>query len=1254
MITNAWKSAPSLPDGDMSSEEGWVKLPDGSMLDYQISTRTVVKQASRLVLGATDAQDYWAFAGYLPVVLDSNGGNSKIVPEIGPGTLLPSGQVFWIGASGHTALYTPPSASSGIGSWAQGPDILDNNNNLLGGFDTPAAVEPNGKVLFAAGPIDGNEFKPITTIFEYDPTANTITQVTASGPNLNHKFDYSRMLVLPTGQILFSNSFDDNLYVYNPDGAPSPSWAPTISGISRAVGDTFTLRGTQLNGLDEGAAYGDDAQMATNYPIVRLTAADGRVAYAKSFYWSSTGVATGSTPESTSFTMPQVAPGIYNLTVVANGIESKPVVLVVGSSGDDTVTLDATNEFGIPYVSATLDGTTRSYTAFAISGIYVLPQGGSNTVNIERTVRVVPYTVDLAGGSTAVNVSPTANSLSNIEGDVIVTGEDGDDGLYLYDGNDANTDTYVIDPRSVTRAGAATIWHSSSDKVQLVGTSGGARYEVAGNGYGASTTLIGGQGDDTFDIDPTYMDLYDIQGSLTIVGAAGHDTLNLNDQNDPGDGTYSVTSSTISRVGAGTVTYSSVESVNLYGGPGNGTYNIEGTPTGTFLSVQGGSGNETFNISPAAQNLDNIQGMVSVNGGSGQDTANVYDGRNARPVTYGVDTDTFTYSSSIVTRTGAAAVSFDSNVEGLNLYGGGGDDLYDIEGTASRTPVAIRGGVGNDSFNVSPTAGDLGRIASALTISGGTGSDSLSLFDEDHAGAATYTVASSGVNRAGAAPIRYAAMAGVSLDGGTGDDTYNIESTAAGTPVNIAAGAGTNTFNVSPTARNLATIQGSVDLHGVYDSNALVLDDQANSTNARYSLVGPTVSRTGTATISYDTINRLVLNGGGGSDAYSINGTAAGIKLALVAGKGNDMFSMIATDPSSTASISGGGGSNTLVGPNVVSTWSINGPGAGSVGNVTFTAIRNLTGGSANDTFRFASGGSVAGKIDGGKGTNTLDYSGDGRVAATVNLAAAVATRTGGFANIQRLVGSTSSADKLVGPNATNNWSITAVNAGTVGSFSFTGVENLTGGTGLDAFVFGAGKSVSGKIDGGGGGNDWLDYAAYATPVTVNLAANAATGVGGGIANIRNVRGGQDGNMLTGNAQGNTLIGGAGTNVIVGGTGRSLLIGGKGKDAIIGHSGGDILIAGYTDYDSSTLAHDLALDAILAEWQSSNSYATRIGHIKNGGGLNGSNKFVWGITVHDNAASNANTLTGGVGAQNWFFANVSHTRTNKKLGERLN
>jgi hypothetical protein len=138
------------------------------------------------------------------------------------------------------------------------------------------------------------------------------------------------MLVLPSGQVLMSDS-GTRLALYTPDGAPDPAWKPTISGITPNGDGTFLLIGTQLNGLNAGASYGDDAEMDSNYPLVQLVDAGGNVSYARTFGWSSTGVATGATPVSTYFTPPAgVVPGDYSLSVIANGIASDPVTFTVG------------------------------------------------------------------------------------------------------------------------------------------------------------------------------------------------------------------------------------------------------------------------------------------------------------------------------------------------------------------------------------------------------------------------------------------------------------------------------------------------------------------------------------------------------------------------------------------------------------------------------------------------------------------------------------------------------------------------------------------------------------------------------------------------------------------------------------------------------------------------------------------------------------------------------------------------------------
>jgi hypothetical protein len=66
--------------------------------------------------------------------------------------------------------------------------------------------------------------------------------------------------------------------------------------------------------------------MSSNYPIVRITDSAGNVFYARTYNWSSTGVATGSTPETTQFTLPAGIVGSYSVTVIANGIASNVFV----------------------------------------------------------------------------------------------------------------------------------------------------------------------------------------------------------------------------------------------------------------------------------------------------------------------------------------------------------------------------------------------------------------------------------------------------------------------------------------------------------------------------------------------------------------------------------------------------------------------------------------------------------------------------------------------------------------------------------------------------------------------------------------------------------------------------------------------------------------------------------------------------------------------------------------------------------------
>jgi hypothetical protein len=128
---------------------------------------------------------------------------------------------------------------------------------------------------------------------------------------------------------LFCNS-SGQLWVYQPDGSPVTAATPVISGFAWGAGASLHLTGTQFNGISEGAAYGDDAQMDSNYPLSRFGDGAGSVFYGRTYDWSDTGVATGNKSVSTDVSPPWASlltSGPYSFTVVANGISSLPVTL---------------------------------------------------------------------------------------------------------------------------------------------------------------------------------------------------------------------------------------------------------------------------------------------------------------------------------------------------------------------------------------------------------------------------------------------------------------------------------------------------------------------------------------------------------------------------------------------------------------------------------------------------------------------------------------------------------------------------------------------------------------------------------------------------------------------------------------------------------------------------------------------------------------------------------------------------------------
>ena len=340
------------------------------------------------------------------------------------------------------------------------------------------------------------------------------------------------------------------------------------------------------------------------------------------------------------------------------------------------------------------------------------------------------------------------------------------------------------------------------------------------------------------------------------------------------------------------------------------------------------------------------------------------------------------------------------------------------------------------------------------------------------------------------------------------------------------------------------------------------------------------------------------INGGDGNDTitgdnaartYTINGANAGnistiLPLtngfmnveSLVGGSAGDSF-MFATGGSLTGSINDTGGNDTITGDNVARTYTISGTNTGKISTILpltngFMNVESLVGGSADDSFLFATGGSLTGSINGGGGTN----------------------------------------DAITGDNAARTYTINDANAGNISTIlpltnGFMSVEFVIGGDGADTITFGASGSLSGRAD-GGAGND----------------------------------------TLTGNALANTLAGGAGNdafNIAINAT--AILQGGGGNDSF-NFTGNGVVLTGSVDGQagSDTLGYSGYSSSVSLTLTSSGGN----GFTGNGTGLAGAGTFngIESIT----GGQGSDSLTGQTADNNWAVTNtlsVTVPSTNQTL-----
>ncbi len=476
---------------------------------------------------------------------------------------------------------------------------------------------------------------------------------------------------------------------------------------------------------------------------------------------------------------------------------------------------------------------------------------------------------------------------------------------------------------------------------------------------------------------------------------------------------------------------------------------------------------------------------------------------------------------------------------------------------ADTSEVTVSGSTQNDTFKIdnSLSASDM-----LLTFNGGGGDDSLTLSSNS-----MFVVFDAGDGND-------------TLIGSVQDNDWNVTADNTGTvatnllPLEVPTISFFGVENISSTSAgdtlsadwsnlfsDLGSISGvlSEDTPDADGSDAWKITADKSVTLGKISFTGiENLTGSGTETLDYSTFaGPVTVN----LDTASFTGGFTAVSgFANVTGSA---FADNITGDNSDNILSGGGGNDTI---------------AGGDGNDT------IIGGDGNDILL---GGNGDDEIFGNDGDDTINagagnnqvFGGAGNDAVTIGALSRFTAFDGG-----------GGSDTLTGNSTAANWRVTAVNEGTasmgsgasVSTVSFLGVEDIrAGASGSDSLsadgtnvweVIAANKvslfnttfsNIEGLV---GNGNDTLDYSAFAGPVTVNLATNAATGfTAGNVMRFRDVKGSSFADNITGNTGDNILFGGDGDDIISGGDGDDVIRGEGGADTLNGQ-GGDDFIAGGT------------------------------------------------------------------------------------------
>ncbi len=511
----------------------------------------------------------------------------------------------------------------------------------------------------------------------------------------------------------------------------------------------------------------------------------------------------------------------------------------VDRTGAGTITYDSTVERLNVNTSDTAASDIDVTSTAGINVTTINAGDDADDIDISTTGDISVLIVNAGGGADTIDVATTADtSLTFLRGDA------GADSITVVD--TGNTSANGLDIEGGTEDDTITINQFNGAFLRVDGDAGADVITLEGIAVTGAADLFGSEGNDTFNIGDTTNGLDDILGEVCVfgegndtapstnysIGAKGFsqsfsrshgDQLNVLDDANTSSSTYTITATTVDRTGAGTITYDdTVERLNV---------NTSDT---------------------AASDID----VTS--------TAGI----NVTTINAGVDADDIDIST-----TGDVSV--------LIVNAGGGADTIDVATTADTSLTFLRGDAGADSITVVDTGN---TSANGLDIEGGTEDDTITINQFD--GAFLRVDGDAGADVITLEGIADHGSGGADLFGGDGNDTFNIGDTTNGLDDILGEICVFGEDNdAMPESTHTITAKASTVTTTLADGDLLNILDGANTAASTYTIDDTSVSRTGTGTIMYETVERLAVEtAAAAASDVDILTTAAAVVSTINAG----------------------------------------------------------------------------------------------------------------------------------------------------------------------------------------------------------------------------------------------------------------------------------------------------------------------------------------------------------------------------------